>query len=184
MTHQGLLLTDTEWAQLPELFGYNYLKELKGKLLWLAGDCKTALWNMHTVESTESLDTQQTNATNQKQKQRITSGETLSYILTRFLTGVNIESNLDVCTLPAGVSAHTENVHFLKTSEGHFYLKKINIAIRKWNINVFLLHVFGAKCRYSMCNDPYDCLYHFITASARKQYYSLWVTAYYAVLSE
>lgn len=33
VTQQSLLLTDTEWAQLPELFGNNYLKELKGKLL-------------------------------------------------------------------------------------------------------------------------------------------------------
>lgn len=32
----------------------------------------------------------------------------------------------DKCTLPAKVSAHTENVRFLKPGEEHFYLKVIN----------------------------------------------------------
>lgn len=38
VTQHGLLLTDTEWAQLPEQFNNKYLKELKGKLL-----CATAV---------------------------------------------------------------------------------------------------------------------------------------------
>lgn len=33
------------------------------------------------------------------------------------------ENKEDNCILPAGVSAHTENVHFLKTDVKHFYLK-------------------------------------------------------------
>lgn len=41
------------------------------------------------------------------------------------------EDKKDNNMLPAIVSAHTVNVHFLKTDEEHFYLKVINTAVRK-----------------------------------------------------
>lgn len=66
----------------------------------------------------------------------------LSCNLAGFLTGVNIcqvqivleDHREDNCTLPARASAHTENVHFLKPDEGHFFLKAINTAIRKHTV--------------------------------------------------
>lgn len=69
MTHQGLLLTSTQWAQLSELFGNNYLKKLKGKLLWLASDWEAALWYIQTVKCVDAQHTH-TWATTKKQNKR------------------------------------------------------------------------------------------------------------------
>lgn len=57
------------------------------------------------------------------------------YNLSHSLTRVNISQIQkvwdDKSILPARVSAHTANAHFLKTDEEHFYLKAINATIRK-----------------------------------------------------
>lgn len=40
-------------------------------------------------------------------------------------------SNNDICALPAGVSAHTESVHFSKLDEEHFYLKETKADLKQ-----------------------------------------------------
>lgn len=144
MTHQGLLLTSTQWAQLSELFGNNYLKKLKGKLLWLASDWEAALWYIQTVKCVDAHspthEQQQKNRT--KENNTLRGKRTLSDIIFSFGTLIFSQQWLsirckekqreDKCALPARVSVHTENVHFLKTDEEHFYLKVINASIRKY----------------------------------------------------
>lgn len=69
--------------------------------------------------------------------------------LSHFLKGENIsqvqivleEHREDNSILPARVSAHTENVHFLKTDEEHFYLK----VITQWCISEMQFETVGAQ---------------------------------------
>lgn len=69
--------------------------------------------------------------------------------LSHFLKGENIsqvqivleEHREDNSILPARASAHTENVHFLKTGEEHFYLK----VITQWCISEMQFETVGAQ---------------------------------------
>lgn len=58
-----------------------------------------------------------------------------SYNLSHSLTLVNVSQVQKVwednSILPARVSAHTANAHFLQRDEEHFYLKAINATIKK-----------------------------------------------------
>lgn len=68
------------------------------------------------------------------------------------------QSGTNHCTLPARVSAHTENVHFLKPDEEHFYLKAINAVIRKqstvYSQGMNVLYAF-LEPNTTMCNYHY-----------------------------
>lgn len=96
MTQQGLPSTDTQFAQLP--FGNNYLKKQTAATgQWPGG-----------VRSAERAAWGAMPGDNSKKQTQCT---------------LLIE---DKCALPAGVSAHTENAHFLKPDGERFCLQVIN----------------------------------------------------------